>query len=306
MTPIPLGRRAFLQGGALTLLASGADLAAAPPPDAAVPDSTLPAADGSGRGLRFGLLTDLHYADKPSAGSRHYRRTPAKLAEAVERFAAEKPDFTVQLGDLIDAAADVGTEKRWLGTIHKQFSQIPGPRRHVLGNHCVDTLTKAEFLDGVGQEQSYFSFDAGGLHCVVLDACFRADGMAYGRGNSRWDEAHVPPAELDWLRSDLARTEQPTVVFAHQRLDGAGPHHVRNAAAVRSILEASGRVSAVFQGHSHANDYRFRGGIHYATLAAMVEGAGPQDGGYAVADVTSDGSITVRGFRRQADLDWRT
>ncbi|NNJ26368.1 metallophosphoesterase family protein [Alienimonas chondri] len=299
MTPISLGRRAFLQGGALTLWAAGTDLAAAPPPGPAS------SAGGPAPGLRIGLLTDLHYADKPSAGSRHYRGTPAKLAAAVERYAAEKPDFTVQLGDLIDAAEDVGTEKRWLKTIHKQFSQIPGPRRHVLGNHCVDTLTKAELLDGVGQEKSYFSFNAGGRHFIVLDSCFRADGVAYGRGNSRWDDANVPPAELDWLRSDLASTQRPTVVFAHQRLDGAGRHHVRNAAAVRDVLEASGRVSAVFQGHSHANDYRFLGGIHYATLAAMVEGAGEGDGGYAVADVQADGTIVVRGFRRQTDYEWQ-
>ncbi|MFH5805809.1 metallophosphoesterase family protein [Alienimonas sp. DA493] len=302
MTPIPLGRRAFLRGGALTLLAAGTDLAAAAP--AAGGPGSKPG-PGPAPGVRFGLLTDLHYADKPAAGSRHYRRTPAKLAAAVERFAAEKPDFTVQLGDLIDAADDVATEKRWLGTIHKQFAQIPGPRRHVLGNHCVDTLTKAEFLDGVGQEKSYFSFDAGGLHFLVLDACFRADGVAYGRGNSRWDDANVPPAELEWLRADLAATRAPTVVFAHQRLDGAGRHHVRNAAAVREILEASGRVSAVFQGHSHANDYREVGGIHYATLAATVEGGGEEDGGFAVADATGDGALVVRGFRRQADYDWR-
>ena len=29
------------------------------------------------RAIRFGLVTDLHYADKPPAGTRHYRETPA-------------------------------------------------------------------------------------------------------------------------------------------------------------------------------------------------------------------------------------
>ena len=45
------------------------------------------AQEGSDKPLvRIGLLTDLHYADKPSAGTRHYRETPAKLAEAAKRF----------------------------------------------------------------------------------------------------------------------------------------------------------------------------------------------------------------------------
>jgi alkaline phosphatase len=294
-TTITLGRRAFLQGGTLTLLAAGLDL---------VPAS-LPAGDTATPKLRIGLLTDLHYADKPLKGTRFYRETPAKLDEAVRLFSNDKPDFTVELGDLIDAADDVEVEKRWLRTIHEQFSQIPGPKHFVLGNHCVDTLTKEEFLGGVGQKESYYSFDSGGFHFVVLDGCFRSDGVPYGRKNSMWDDANVPAAELDWLRSDLGGTTHPTIVFAHQRLDGTGPHHVRNAADVRKALEDSGRVLAVFQGHSHQNDYKLVGGIHYATLVAMIEGSGEPNNGYAVAEVAEGGTIHVRGYRKQVGYDWK-
>jgi len=291
---IQLSRRAFLHGGTLTLLAAGLD----PTSPRAV------AADAATSRLRFGLLTDLHYADKPPNGSRHYRETPAKLAEAVERFSHDKPDFTVELGDLIDAAPDVPSEKRWLATIHDQCSQIPGPKHYVLGNHCVDTLTKAEFLDGVEQKESYYSFDAGGFHFIALDACFRSDGVPYGRNNSVWTDANIPPAELEWLRSDLAGTKHPTIVFAHQRLDGSDRHCVKNAAAVRAVLEDSRRVRAVFQGHSHKNDYKHINDIHYATLVAMVEGTGEENSGYAIADVTADGTIHVHGFRKQSGHEW--
>jgi alkaline phosphatase len=287
---IRIDRRAFLQGGTLTLLAAGLGRLA-------VAGDTAPE-------LRIGLLTDLHYADKAPKGTRHYGETPAKLAEAAERFSAETPDFTVELGDLVDAAEEVETEKLWLATIQRQLSGIPGPRHCVLGNHCVDTLTKAEFLGGVGQAESYYSFDARGFHFVVLDSCFRGDGIPYGRKNSAWDDANVPAAEMEWLRSDLAGTSLPTVVFAHQRLDGSDRHCVRNAAEVRTVLEESRKVLAVFQGHSHQNDYKEVGGIHYATLVAMVEGSGAESNGYAVADVTGDGTIRVRGFRRQVGYDW--
>jgi alkaline phosphatase len=136
----------------------------------------------------------------------------------------------------------------------------------VLGNHCVDTLTKDEFLGGVGQARSFYSFDREGVHFVVLDACYRADGEPYGRRNFTWTDANVPPAELEWLEADLQASTGAAIVFAHQRLDVATDHGVRNGAAVRQVLERSGRVVAVLQGHNHQNDYREINGIHYAAL----------------------------------------
>ena len=61
---------------------------------------------------------------------------------------------------------------------------------------------------------------------------------------------------------------------------------------------------AVFQGHSHKNDYKEVGGVHYCTLAAMVEGSGAENSGYSVAQVRADGAITVTGFRRQKGYEW--
>ena len=142
--------------------------------------------------VRFGLITDLHYADKPPAGRRHYRETPAKLAEAADHFRREPIEFLVELGDLIDAADSVEDELRYLDRIDRDFAEICPRRYYVLGNHCVDTLTKREFLDGVGRKEAHYSFDRGGVHFVVLDACFRSDGEPYGRKNSKWTDANVP------------------------------------------------------------------------------------------------------------------
>jgi len=142
-------------------------------------------ADGSSADtLRIGLITDLHYADKPPAGTRYYRQTLDKLAVAAREFAAEKPAFVVELGDLIDAADSVETELRWLSCVDGEFSAIATDRHYVLGNHCVDMLTKEEFLGGVEREHPYYSFERGGFHFVVIDACFRGDGQPYGRRNS--------------------------------------------------------------------------------------------------------------------------
>jgi predicted phosphodiesterase len=255
--------------------------------------------DGPRPKVRVGLVTDLHYADKDPLIHRYYRETPAKFAEAARRFREDKTDVVIELGDLIDVGQSPAAEKGALKRIVKDFRATPGQHHCVLGNHCVWSLTKAEFLEIAGQKRSYYSFDAGGCHFVILDACFRGDGEPYGRRNFQWSEANLPPAELDWLRADLKRAPRKSLVFIHQRLDAGPPYGVQNAEQVRKILEASGKVLAVLQGHYHVNDYQQLGGIHYVTLAAMVEGSGAESNAYAVMDVLPGDAIRIRGFRRQ-------
>jgi alkaline phosphatase len=286
------GRRAFLKHGTLVLTA------------ASLGSSSLLADDETPR-LRVGLVTDLHYADKAPAGTRHYRDTLAKLEEAARQFERDKPSFIVELGDLIDAAASVETEQSYLKTINRPFSAICKDRHYVLGNHCVDTLHKDEFLGTVEQEKSYYSFDRGGFHFVVLDSCFRSDGQPYGRKNFQWTDANIPAAEMEWLEGDLKASDKPVIVFAHQRLDVSNSHGVKNNADVRKVLEASRRVLAVFQGHSHQNDLKEIGGIHYCTLVAMVEGSGAKNNGYSVMEIEPNGTIQLTGFRNQKPYDWK-
>ena len=290
---VQLGRRAFLRNGTL-LLATTATV-----------EPSLLLANHAKDSLRVGLVTDLHHADKPSAGSRHYRETLGKLAEAATQFEKDRADFIVELGDLIDAADTVETEQRYLKEINREFCAISKDRHYVLGNHCVDTLTKAEFLGGVEQKESYYSFDRGDFHFVVLDACFRYDGEPYGRKNSKWNDANIPAAELEWLQADLRSTDRKTVVFAHQRLDVSNDHGVKNCPEVRGVLQDSGKVLAVLQGHSHQNDLKDIGGIHYCTLVAMVEGTGAENSGYSIMEIAADGVIRLTGFRKQMAYDWR-
>lgn len=288
---IRLGRRAFLKHGTLVLTA------------ASVGSSAL-LAEGEAPPLRVGLVTDLHYADKTPAGTRHYRETLAKLEESAQAFEQAAPAFLVELGDFIDAADSVDVEQSYLKTINRPFSSICKERHYVLGNHCVDTLTKEEFLGGVEQEQSYYSFDRSGFHFVVLDSCFRSDGQPYGRKNFQWTDANIPAAELDWLEGDLTASDKPVIVFAHQRLDVSNNHGVRNNADVRKVLEASGRVLVVLQGHSHQNDLKAIGGIHYCTMVAMVEGSGAENNGYSLMSIEANGTIQLTGFRKQESYDW--
>lgn len=297
-------RRAFLQNGALVL--GGLALAGVP--------RTLWAAaqeqENAAPALQIGIVTDCHYADRDRNGTRHYRESIWKLPEAIDQFNSLGLDMAIEIGDFIDEAADAAGEIRHLKKIDAIFAHFKGERRYVLGNHCVWTLTKEEFLDNCDMERPHYSFDKGGHHFVVLDACFKQDGTPYGRKNFTYDNTFIPPEQLEWLRGDLAATERPTVVFVHQRLDFNPTDRanwgvtVKNAPDVRKVLEESGRVQAVFQGHSHANDHREVGGIHYCVFRAMVEGSGPDQNGYAVANFYQDGSMRIEGFRQQRNYEW--
>ena len=291
-THIPLGRRAFLNRGTLVLAAASLN-------------SSKVLANREASPLRVGLITDLHYADKAPAGTRHYRETLTKLEQAARQFQQDEPSFVVELGDLIDAADSVDVEQRYLKTINGEFSNICKERHYVLGNHCVDTLKKEEFLDGVEQEKSYYSFHRSGVHFIVLDSCFRADGEPYGRKNFHWSDTNIPAAELQWLEADLNASDKPVIVFAHQPLDVRKNHGVNNSAEVRRVLESSKRVIAVFQGHTHQNDYKEIGGIHYCTLVAMVEGSGAENNGYSLLEIDPNGTIQLTGFRKQLNHTWK-
>lgn len=294
-TQQPQHRRAFLHDGSLYLLGAGLSL---------TPGAKLLAADRGPRKVRLGLVTDMHYADKRPAGSRYYRDTLAKLEDAAGQFEKERPDHVVELGDFIDAADSVATEKGYLKRIHKAFAALPGKKHYVLGNHCVYTLTKEEFLDGVERKKSHYSFDAGGFHFIVLDACFRSDGKPYGRKNFQWTDPNIPAAQVDWLRADLKAARGKAIVFIHQRLDVSNHYGVKNAAQVRKVLEDSGKVLAVFQGHSHENELKDINGIHYCVHRAMIEGPGLKNNGYSTLDIYADGTLRLTGFRKQKKYAW--
>ena len=105
-------------------------------------------------------------------------------------------------------------------------AKVAVERHYVLGNHCVFTLTKEEFFANTKARPAPYSFDvplqgaSGAMHFVVLDACFKADGTPYGRRNADWRDTNLPASQVQWLADDLAKTKNPVIIFAHQRLDG--------------------------------------------------------------------------------------
>lgn len=250
--------------------------------------------------ISVGMLTDVHYADRDTAGTRYYRDGLLKVAEAARVFRDRGVTLAFQLGDFTDVAVDVPAKLASIRRIDAVFRECGAECRHLLGNHCLDGLSKEEQLAAVGEPHAVYSFDRGGWHFVVLDACFRADGVPYRRGDFDWTDSNIPHDQLNWLEGDLAAATAPVCVLVHQRLDCEAPMGVRNAPAVREVLERSGKVRAVFQGHEHIGGYSRIGDIHYCTLKGIVEGSSPEANAYAVVDFHPDGTIRIEGFRMQS------
>ncbi len=261
------------------------------------------AADTAAGPFSFGLVTDVHYADAPRKGTRYYRDSQQKLRAAVEALNRRKLPLVIELGDFIDAGPSKSDDLKYLQSIRKVFEAFRGRRHYVLGNHCVDRLTKQEFLThcGAGSQRGYYSFDQGRFHFVVLDADFKKDGSPYTPGNFSWTDTWIHQPQQRWLAGDLEKAHpRKTLVFVHQNLDCEDePHGVKNAPQVRRILENAGNVLAVFQGHKHSGGYRKIGGVPYCTLRAMVEGPTLQNNAYAVVTLDAADRITLEGFGRQ-------
>lgn len=265
---------------------------------------------GSGK-VRFGLISDSHYADREVSGIRFYRESAEKMKACVDVMNQEKVDFMIHLGDFKDQDPEPNEQRtmQYLRDFEAIYAEFEGPRYHVLGNHDMDSLSKLQFQSlventGIEKSQTYYSFNKGDYHFVVLDACFNPDGSPYDHDNFKWYDANVPQEQLDWLEKDLKDAKKPTIVFVHQMLEDIenGKHHIKNFAEVRDILESSGKVTAVFQGHKHEERYKLINDIHYYTIYGMVDYSGPENNSFAI--VTLDGErITIDGYFRVSDLE---
>jgi predicted phosphodiesterase len=255
--------------------------------------------------LRFGVVTDLHYADIEQAGTRAYRDSIGKLEECVQVMNAKGVAFLIELGDFKDQdpKPDEARTLKYLERIESAFAGFKGPRYHVIGNHDTDSLSKAQFLaaapnTGIVPNATRYTFVSGGVRFVVLDASYKSDGSDYDHGNFDWTDTNIDAPQLAWLAGTLAASAQPAVIFVHQPLDGTGDLFVKNAAEVREVLERAGNVLAVFQGHRHEGAFSTINGIPYFTFKALVEGAGPWNSAYSIVDVMPDLSVRVLGYRR--------
>ena len=280
--------------------------------------------------LRAGIITDMHRTTKADSTTRIYSASMDKMKVFIQAMKKEKPAFIIELGDFVDTLAPGTDPAANLREIENLYTSFDGPAYHVLGNHDFDNLKREAFLSGVtntGIEKgrTYYSYDAGGVHCIVLDADYTPDKFRPYDMNTpedtfwTWVDTIIPPQEMEWLKEDLKKTDKPVIVFSHQTLDRVDEqdHNIKNASAVRAVLEDSGKVLAVISGHDHQGGYSNIKGIHYVVLngnvgvndyrtwdATSTEKGRDihKDNQFCILEVSRKGStyrLSVRGYGRQ-------
>ncbi len=237
----------------------------------------------------FGLVADIHYAERPDEPDRprYYQTTLDNLREAVEIFNTNDLDFVVSLGDSITESRNKETTLTWLRRMDAELSKFEGDIHYVIGNHDIVDITRNEFIEntsGAVKQANYF-FDKDGYRFIVIDANWEP----------RWT---VHDAVVMWLEEILYEAKDKgyqAVVFVHQPLDNRvlPVHGVKNADQVRTIFEEVGNVFAVFQGHIHAGGYWYVNDVHYMGIQAMVNFPFPV---FAIVHVLEDGSFEVDGY----------
>lgn len=261
----------------------------------------------------FGVVADVQYADADTAGSRHYRAALPKLASCVREFNAGKPDFVIQLGDLVDHGPAS------FGPPLAAYGKLMVPRYHVIGNHDAAVAAGAG-VDGaatLGLKRGYYDFAVRGWRFIVLDG--NAVSLAAPAGSperlqaqamlDRLQKVGAPNAmswngacgdrQLTWLRETLAKAakaRETAVVFCHFPVYPPNVHNLWDDGEVVRLLEVSGVVAACFSGHNHGGNYGEKHGIHYVTLQGLVET--PDTVAYALVELYSD-RLVVTGYGRE-------
>ena len=76
--------------------------------------------------VRFGMVSDLHYAELPDGidepGTRCFKDAPLKLRDAVDAMNERKVDFMIELGDFKDMMPTKEATLKCLDDIEKEFS----------------------------------------------------------------------------------------------------------------------------------------------------------------------------------------
>lgn len=261
--------------------------------------------------FRIGAIADAQYADEEDAGARMYRRTPAKLEQAVTTLNAVGIDFAVHLGDFID-----GDEKSY-GTVLPLIGKLNCPVRFVLGNHdfAVPEERKRLLPQRLGMPGRYYSFDHKGWLFVVLDG---NDLSTYGwpAGSAEdlesrkihagkypnaptWDGG-IGPAQLLWLDKTLTAADnagQKVALFCHFPIAPENPHNLWNANDIISHIAPHASVKLWLNGHNHDGNYGVVSGIHCLNLKGMLD---TEETSYAVLSFYTD-KIAVKGYGREGD-----
>lgn len=142
------------------------------------------------RCFRVGIVSDVQYADIKDGHSflgvpRYYRASLEGLRRAVSGWQAQKVDFGIQFGDLIDGFHPKDQSETAMKSVLDEFALLQKPVYHMIGNHCLYNLSRQRLNEVLGIQgvSSYYSFSPHtAWRFVVLDG--------YDVSMLGWPEGH--------------------------------------------------------------------------------------------------------------------
>ena len=183
-----------------------------------------------------------------------------KKAVAAVNSLDQQPDFIVFTGDLTHTTDDAKERRRRMA----EFRDIAGGLkvktvRFMAGEHDA-ALDRGEAYQEFFGKLNY-TFDHKGVHFLVID-------------NVSDPAAAVGPAQLQWLKGDLAQLdkETPIVVLTHRPLFDLYPQWdwaTRDGAAVVDLLMPFEYVT-VFYGHIHQEHHHMTGHIAHHAAKSLI------------------------------------
>ncbi len=266
--------------------------------------------------FRFGILTDIHYADIDPIGVKYFRNSLCKLQECVIQLSSFRLAFVIQLGDLIEKNVNS------FDPVLTHLRDIKCQLYHILGNHDfeVDDIDKSLVISKIGLSRRYYAFSpVQGWRCLVLDGTlislfshqigsiqWRKNQAIYQKmldtnepNAKEWNGA-IDEDQLIWLKRQLteaSQKEEKVIVFCHFPTSPPGESFTLwNSSKVVKILEEANCVSVYFSGHQHSGTYDFQNHIHHFGLHAMLETSNQNS--YAIIEVFQN-RMNVVGFGRQ-------
>ncbi|MFQ5674983.1 MAG: metallophosphoesterase [bacterium] len=276
----------------------------------------LGCSDSEAPEFAFGVITDVHYCDHQSDGSRHFRSSLKKLKECVNELNSKGLAFTIQLGDFIDR------DYESFNKVLPIFDRLNMPKYHVLGNHefSVANEMKSAVPAKVGLEKGYYDFALKGWRFVVLNGTdihlkrTPKGSEQYQFAKQMYDELRkqkLPNAQkwngalgksqITWLKATLEKACQAgekVILFCHFPIYPQGMHSLWNDIEVLNVIESYDCIIAYVNGHDHSGYYKARSGIHHLNLKGMVET--PDENSYAVFEVFPN-YLKVIGYGREPD-----
>lgn len=238
--------------------------------------------------VKFALIGDPHFEIVPNGNE--------FLEQVFQKAREEDVDFIIHLGDFsyptdtyscrcpeekmpinVKNAYNKARNQETLALLEK-YNGFEKPAYHCVGNHEFDFSSVEEVVKAYGMENNYYSFHMGGWHFIVLDGNYikTPDGKFehYDHSHYFWqDLPWMATEELEWLKEELKKTNEPVVMFSHEPLFNRGWGEIKNWKEFEKIVvnaKKNGKdVRLCINGHLHVDEVTEQNGVVYYGVNSM-------------------------------------